>query len=435
VARRVLYVSHNHPAIRPGGAEVYALALHRAMKMMPEWESVFLAHSGPPLTSVGRYHDGALLALDGAPDEYYCYNDFAQFDTFNGWSKDKSLWTYMRDFLLEYRPDVVHFQHTLFFGFDMIREVRNTLPDAAILYTLHDFIPICNQHGQMVRPINNDELCDHSSPRRCHECFPNHTPQSFFMREQYVKAMFELVDLFLAPSEFLRQRYIAWGIPAERIRFEQNGCTHEAPPATSQNGDEQGVRPRLGYFGQLNRFKGIHVLLEAMRILQQDSVAPHLWIHGANLDLQTSEFQAQMGELLSNCEESVTLGGRYEPSQLGQLMDGVDWVVVPSIWWENSPLVIQEAFVYGRPVICSDIGGMAEKVRDGVDGLHFRARDPISLANTLRRAATTPGLWNALRRGIPRVYPMQDHTASLARMYLDLLEQRRPSRRAVVLAP
>ena len=46
-------------------------------------------------------------------------------------------------------------------------------------------------------------------------------------------------------------------------------------------------------------------------------------------------------------------------------MASVDWVVVPSIWWENSPLVIQEAFGYGRPVICSDIGGMAEKVTDG----------------------------------------------------------------------
>ena len=56
-------------------------------------------------------------------------------------------------------------------------------------------------------------------------------------------------------------------------------------------------------------------------------------------------------------------------------MAEIDWVVVPSIWWENSPLVIQEAFLHGRPVICSDIGGMAEKVRHGVDGLHFRVGD------------------------------------------------------------
>ena len=50
-------------------------------------------------------------------------------------------------------------------------------------------------------------------------------------------------------------------------------------------------------------------------------------------------------------------------------------MVVPSIWWETGPLVVLEAFQHGRPVICSDIGGMAEKVTDGVNGLHFRTRD------------------------------------------------------------
>src|SRR6266581_6409030 len=125
--KRVLYVCHNHPDVRPGGAEGYALALHRAMRSSPGWESVFLAHSGPPLATVKRYHEGALLALDERfPDEYYCHNEFANFDTFYGWNSDKSLWTYLRDMLQAYRPNVVHFQHTLFFGYDMIREVRNT---------------------------------------------------------------------------------------------------------------------------------------------------------------------------------------------------------------------------------------------------------------------------------------------------------------------
>jgi glycosyltransferase involved in cell wall biosynthesis len=81
-------------------------------------------------------------------------------------------------------------------------------------------------------------------------------------------------------------------------------------------------------------------------------------------------------------------------------MARIDWVLVPSIWWENSPMVIQEAFVYGRPVICSGIGGMAEKVRDGVDGLHADAGNPVDWADTLLRAAETPGLWEKLRAGI-----------------------------------
>src|ERR1044071_1235531 len=102
-------------------------------------------------------------------------------------------------------------------------------------------------------------------------------------------------------------------------------------------------------------------------------------------------------------------------------MANFDWVVVPSIWWENSPLVIQEAFQHGRPVICSDIGGMAEKVAHGVNGLHFRAGDARSLASTIRTAAETPGLWERLREGIQPVYPMATHVAALTEIYDALL--------------
>jgi glycosyltransferase involved in cell wall biosynthesis len=419
---RVLYVCHNHPSIRPGGAEGYALALHRAMRSLPGWDSVFLARSGPPLTPVTRYHEGTQLTLvDDTADEYYFHTDHAHFDTFMGWNANKHLWThYLRDFLRAYRPDVIHFQHTLFLGFDMIREVRNTLPDAAILYTLHEFVPICHRNGQMIRTVNDDQLCTHSSPRRCHECFPDYSPQTFFMRERFIQAMFELVDLFIAPSHFLRQRYIEWGIRPERILFEENGCGYKSPMSTHAGGDDR-LRNRLGFFGQLTPYKGIHVLLEAMRLLNAAGVDAHLSIHGANLELQAGEYQRHVADLLDACKSNVTLVGAYDRKSLPALMSDVDWVIVPSIWWENSPLVIQEAFLHGRPVVCSDIGGMAEKVTDRVNGLHFRVRDPVSLARTLAHAIATPELWRSLRDGIPEVHPMEDHVATLSRLYLEQL--------------
>jgi glycosyltransferase involved in cell wall biosynthesis len=74
----------------------------------------------------------------------------------------------------------------------------------------------------------------------------------------------------------------------------------------------------------------------------------------------------------------------------------VDWVVVPSIWWENAPLVIQEAHLHRRPVITSSIGGMAELVQDGVNGLHARPDDPLDLARVMRRAVEERGLWDRL---------------------------------------
>jgi len=382
-----------------------------------------------PLTPVRRYHEGThLTVVDGASDEYYFHTDYVHFDDFLGSNAYKDLWTrYLRDFLQALKPDVVHFQHTLFLGFDIIREVRNTLPNAAIVYTLHEFVPICHRNGQMIRTINDDELCTHSSPHRCHECFPEHSPQAFFMRKRFVQAMFELVDMFIAPSEFLRQRYIDWGIPAERIRLEENGSGAYPATPTAEDRSDTSPRNRVGFFGQMTRYKGIHVLLEAMRLLKSEGLDIHLWMHGTNLDLQSVDFQQQVADLLKGCEDTVTLVGRYEPEALPGLMANVDWVVVPSIWWENSPLVIQEAFLHGRPVICSNIGGMAEKVTDGVNGLHFRARDPQSLARTLRQAIMTPALWPSLRRGIPQVEPIEDHVARLSRLYIDLLSSRRRS--------
>jgi glycosyltransferase involved in cell wall biosynthesis len=102
-------------------------------------------------------------------------------------------------------------------------------------------------------------------------------------------------------------------------------------------------------------------------------------------------------------------------------MSEADWVIVPSLWWENSPLVIQEAFLHGRPVICSNVGGMAEKVTDGVNGLHFQVGSPQALADTIVRAVDTPGLWEQLQANVPPVYSMQEHTASLAGLYEELL--------------
>ena len=87
--------------------------------------------------------------------------------------------------------------------------------------------------------------------------------------------------------------------------------------------------------------------------------------------------------------------------------------------------MIQEAFHFGRPVICSDIGGMAEKVADGVNGLHFRVGDPTSLAATLGEAAAGPALWDRLRAGIRPMYSMETHVAVLSGLYAELLAEKR----------
>jgi len=419
--RRLLQICHNHPAVRPGGAEVYAHELHRHLRRDEEWEPTFLARSGPPQSPDGAPHEGTRLSpMEGTDDEYLLYPEDYDFDwLFGTMRRSKALYTEdLRRFLLALRPDVVHFQHTLFIGYDALRETRRTLPGVPIVYTLHEFLPICHNKGQMVRTMDRS-LCSEASPRRCGECFPDISPDEFLLRKRFIRAQLDLVDLFVAPSATLLERYVEWGIPRERLLLEDYGRL--ALPA-ADDPPRPAPHDTLGIFGQLNPYKGIDVLLRAIRALGDQ--APQLRVHGANLDLQEHSFRDEISSLLEGAGDKVSVLGSYPPERAGELMAEVDWVVVPSIWWENSPLVIQEAFARRRPVICSDIGGMAEKVTDGVNGLLFRAGDADSLAKTIRHALTTPGLWERLRGGIPPQHSMSAHAAVLTDAYRALLDRR-----------
>lgn len=436
----VLYICHNHPSVRPGGAENYALELCRSFEDSPAFDAVFLAKGGPPVGFSSRQHEGTLIAPVGdRPDEYFVYTDGYTYDWLNGTVTDKDFYTHhLAKFLAAVRPDVVHIQHTSYIGYDLLRVIRNTLPDAAIVYTLHEYMPICHRDGQMLR-TRNDELCMEESPRRCHECFPDISPQQFFLRKKFAQSHMSLVDRFVSPSRFLLERFVDWGIPRDMIVFEENG---RMMPDVVES-EPRAHRDRFAFFGQVSAYKGLDVLLESFRLLgdrrtveseatlsrllagssvRSDSEPhPKLYIHGANLELQSGVYQDRIRALIARTEDDVIPVGQYEPRQLPALMAAIDWVVIPSIWWENSPLVIQEAFHHGRPVICSDIGGMKEKVTDGIDGLHFRAQDPRDLASVIHRAATTSGLWDTLHGQLPSVHPMSAHRERLTALYEEIL--------------
>jgi glycosyltransferase involved in cell wall biosynthesis len=412
---KVLYVSHNHPTLHPGGAEAYALELYEGMRETPGVEPVLLARIGSNVARRRVAHPGTpFSAVNDDPNQYFVFTETEHFDFFNLTSRDKSLYSqHLTRFLLAQRPDVVHLQHTHFIGIDMLSQIRRVLPEAKIVYTLHEFLPICHRDGQMVRTFNS-ELCGEASPRRCNECFPEISQQSFFLRERFVRGHFENVDLFLAPSAQLMEKYVRWGIEPERIEVEEYGRL--APPVRAPAPAQTKSPTNIGFFGQLSQFKGARVMMEAMSLLDEDCDA-HLWLHGANLELQTQEFQDEFAASHETVRDRVTFRGPYDHAELPKLMADLHWVLVPSIWWENSPLVIQEAFFHHRPIICSDVGGMAEKVRDGVDGIHFRVGDGFSLARTIETATTNPRLWRSLRDGIREPHPMDTHIAHLLDVY------------------
>jgi glycosyltransferase involved in cell wall biosynthesis len=208
-------------------------------------------------------------------------------------------------------------------------------------------------------------------------------------------------------------------MPAEKFQVEPYAMPAMERPSEP---DPNRSRNRFAFFGQFTPYKGTDVLLKAMVMLGKDFDG-HLRIHGANLENQAPWFKEEFDEMLDATSETVTFSGPYDHAEdLTKLMMATDWTIVPSVWWETGPLVVLESFQHGRPVICSDIGGMSEKVDDGMSGLHFFVGDPESLAETLLRAVQTPGLWGKLQAGIPPVYDIRDNAAVVSDMYRRLLD-------------
>lgn len=376
---RVLIVAHGHPSSSKGGAEIVAKTLFDEYRRLG-LDATLLARSELPA------HGGSVFSRCGSDRELLFHTQMDDYFNFRC-AEPRHVWTDFRDLLIRLRPSVVHFHHYLHLGLELIHEVRRTLPDARIVLTLHEYLLLCHHNGQMVK-TGTLELCYRATPDACASCFPERSAGDFFLRERYIKSILEDVDLFIAPSRFLADRYVGWGIEPERISVIENGQVDPRvlPPRSLAEGETRG---RFGYFGRINNYKGTLLLLEAFRRLAPlERERVHLDIYGAGLSTQHEHFQELFETALGAVKDCAEYHGPYEPAQLPNLMSEVDWVVVPSMWWENSPLVIQEALCHGRPVICSDIGGMAEKVRDGADGYHFQAGNAGSLREVISRVSS-----------------------------------------------
>ena len=384
---RVLIVVHGHPSQSKGGAEMAAKTLFEEYRRLG-LDATLLARSAEPA------HGGSVFSSTGNDRELLFHTHMLDYFNFRS-AEPRHVWKDFRELLQRLSPSVVHFHHYVHVGLELIQEVRRTLPDARIVLTLHEYYLLCHHNGQMVK-AETHELCYRATPDACARCFPNRSAGDFFLRERYIKTMIQDVDLFLAPSQFLADRYIAWGLEEKRIAVVENGQldARVVAPRALSNGEGRG---RFGFFGQINPYKGALLLLEAFRRLTpSERRRVHLDIHGAGLATQTREFQQAFDTALTEVGDCAHFHGAYDSAELSNLMSGIDWVVVPSTWWENSPLVIQEALGHGRPVICSDIGGMAEKVRDGEDGYHFQAGNPGSLRDLIARVSSDERLFTLI---------------------------------------
>ncbi len=412
---RLLMISHNHPALQPGGTEVVARTLFRQLRDQHGVEGLFLAAVSPPLRN--RHPGSMLQAVNGHPDEMLVW--LGHFDRFFLNQLDTHGLEALAPLIEQARPDVIHIHHPLLFGVETVDLLRRCAPNAKLVFTAHDYFALCTREGELL--TEDERLCPGPSLDRCRRCFPGRPGADFVLRDLALRDTLGTADAILVPGEFARTRFIAAGWPAERLEVMRNGILDS--PAAPLRPSPDGRRDRFGFFGHINRIKGARLLLQASAQLSAQGVAHRLHLHGGTAyqpEALVTGFRADLA-----AAPAARHTGQYESDELPALMAQVDWVVMPSIWYENAPLVLLEAFHHGRPAICSGIGGMAETVRDGIDGLHAPVNDAQGLTDVMRSAVETEGLWDRLRAGIRpphSVAAMAEAHLALYRRVLGLAE-------------
>jgi glycosyltransferase involved in cell wall biosynthesis len=192
----------------------------------------------------------------------------------------------------------------------------------------------------------------------------------------------------------------------------RNGMQHFAAP-------ERAARTgpvRFGYIGSLHPHKGVELLLRAFLGLRGEA---SLHVHGSAFHSPVSHSYWSRIRSAANSGH-IHFHGAYQNDQVREILAGLDVVVVPSLWYENSPLTIQEAFLAAVPVITAGEGGMAEQVQHGRNGLHFRLGDVADLRARLQQVVDRPELIAELRQGIPPVPDMREHAAAVLQLYHSL---------------
>jgi glycosyltransferase involved in cell wall biosynthesis len=400
--RKVLLISLGHPELVLGGSPIVCQELFDALRARDDIDCTMLAAVD---REAGDMHQpkAGITGFDGRDGIYLLHQ--TDFDAWLYRNNEPLLVEAFIALLRALEPDVVHFHHFLSIGLDLIGTVRRILPSCRILLTFHEFTAICAADGHMVRRTDRS-LCDRSSPVRCHQCLPERPFEDFVVRKMWLEHHLDQVDHFTCPSRFMIEQYVDWGIDRERISHVTNGQRSRVARPLLASGDSQ--RNRFGYFGLLHDNKGVHILLRAVTLLRQEGFTRfRIDINGGGIQHASEpirrEIEAfeQAEQQLPPAERIVSFNGAYSLDQIQSRMARVDWTIVPSVWWEIFGLVISEAWMFGRPVLCSNVGGMAERVTHEVDGLHFEMGDPASLAATIRRACTEDGLWDRLHAAVP----------------------------------
>jgi len=456
---RALHVIHDYLPRHQAGSEVYADHLCRELERRGLQVQVLCAEydlSRPHGSLVWRSHEGLPVVE--------IINNW-QFSSFKETYQSSYLQRQLEHALRMLQPDILHVHSLLNLSLEL-PQIAASLGIRSVA-TLHDFTLLCPSGGQLVHREGR-EICHEIDPGECARCFPRShfaaqvslgrlhgsshgiaaralrfasrlgqwvpglssgfgpatlqqmapvsvTPEQTRQRLDQVRRMFGAVDRFVAPSPALADYFRRFGLPGEKLEVADYGF----PTNTAGKRERTFRKPlRIGFVGTLVWHKGLHVLLDAVRGLPRDDY--QVLIFG---DPNTFPDYARELRTLAKGLPVFFKGPYSGHDDVAKVYEQIDLLVVPSLWPENSPLVIHEAYLAGVPVVGSRLGGTVDLVRHGEWGMLFDPTVPGELAAVLRSVLEQPELLQRWARALPSVRALEEDAQWWHDTYLDVLQR------------
>lgn len=314
---------------------------------------------------------------------------------------DSKMDNIFKEYLASVNPDIVHFGHLSHLSTNLISIAKEL--NYPVVFTIHDFWFFCVK-GQMINELG--EICPGPSIENCTKCSPYVCSENNVKKvTTHMHHIANNVDMFISPSMTLKKFFISQKIEEKKIKYLKYGFDFEKIDFKKKTFSKENSI-RFGFMGRVIPTKGIKVLTDTFKELPNTS----LKIYG-NIGIQKRFLKS----------ENIIFEGSYDNNTINNVLSNIDVLIVPSTWYENAPLVIQEAFLAGIPVITSNIGGMSELVQNNINGYTFEVGSAKDLKNVIENIINDPTILNSLNTCRDSVVSIQDDAKEIIEVYKNLI--------------
>jgi glycosyltransferase involved in cell wall biosynthesis len=416
----ILHVVHQYFPNHVGGTEHYVRALAQAQQRGGHKVAIFCRESGEGRSLDRESEEGVWIyrATNGP---------FTPARRFSSTLGDGFLAHSLLEIAAQGRPDVIHVHHLMGLPVNAVTALK---PSTPLVVTLHDYWWVC-ANAQLITNYDQ-QMCD--GPHwwmNCARCglaragygetaalAPAVAPL-FALRDRMLRRAMPHVSAWIAPSHFAASWHASHGFDEKLLHVVSHGIALPAADVVERALEARRQKAvHFAYVGGLSPQKGVHILMQAFNRLPKSA---RLTIAG-----DESAFPEYCDDLRVDANHpGIQFAGRLERNEVWQLLTDADVVVIPSLWYETSCLVAQEAFTVGTPVIAAEHGALTERVENEVDGLLVPSGDVTELYVAMLRTMYEPELLARLQEGIQPQLGVAEHAHKVGAVYRQAAEHLR----------